>query len=255
VARRRRRLIDDMSTTPDDNAPTSPRRTDNPPSPSEVLAIVLNWLRHYWDAPRHKAKWTEGATVVLTLLIAGAAIYSAWIFQGQLDEAHNALIQTQRAWVGPRQPIRIDFYNLGPPEIVARYTVFMKNFGPTVALNVIPIVSIAPGHDQLDQRMKSSCDVAEQFSTGKVMPGNDPIPGGRMGQTLFPTEERDIPYADSGPSDAKLTVMYIVGCIAYRDQFDIRHKTRFCFETPGLAKAFDPTSNALVHCNVYNDAY
>jgi hypothetical protein len=29
---------------------------DSAPSPTEVLAIVLNFLRHYWDAPRQKSK-------------------------------------------------------------------------------------------------------------------------------------------------------------------------------------------------------
>ncbi|SRR6266566_1759910 len=183
-----------------------------------------------------------------------AAITAATTAQQQLRENHNALIQVQRAWVGPSQPIKVVTYNLGPPQIILSYQVFLKNFGPTVALNVIPAVSAAPGINRLDQTMDVNCESAERLSKGDLPPGQQqPIPGGRLGQTLFTNEERTIPYGSSEPSDPTLTTLYIAGCISYRDQFDIRHRTRFCFETPRLAKDFT-TNQALVHCNVYNDA-
>jgi hypothetical protein len=80
---------DEPSATPK-NDPDSEGHT---PTPSEGLSIVLNFLRHYWVAPRHKAKWTEGATVILMLLTAGAALYSAWIF-------YDTLVVGQRPWLG-----------------------------------------------------------------------------------------------------------------------------------------------------------
>jgi hypothetical protein len=79
-----------MCATPNDNLSTAPTRDQ-----SGVLRLVLSFLRHYWDAPRQKPKWTEVANIILNLLIAGAAICSAWVFQGQLSLMRDA----DRPWV------------------------------------------------------------------------------------------------------------------------------------------------------------
>jgi len=234
-------------TTGSKSAPTT-NETDNPDNsnnPSRTLA----WLKKHVTA-----------TLVVELLVLLVGIKVACIYSGQLDQmiqqnniAHDAMVRSQRAWVGPSQPIKIDSLVLGPPEVKLQYRVFLKNFGPTVALNVLPGVAAAPGHDRLDQTMKVQCQLAEQMFKGEWMRGTEPPPGGKLGQSIFPTEERRIPYGNSGPSDPKLTVLYIVGCVFYRDQFNITRRTRFCFETPWLAKDFK-SSQELVYCNVYNDA-
>lgn len=64
-----------------------------------LCAAACQYLRNYWSAPRHKAKWTEGATVILTLLTAAAAFWSAWIFQGQLTEMRIQREDAERPWV------------------------------------------------------------------------------------------------------------------------------------------------------------
>ena len=57
---------------------------NNPILQDEFTAAVVHWLRHWWDAPREKAKWTDVALVLLTITIAIAAFWSAYVFVGQL---------------------------------------------------------------------------------------------------------------------------------------------------------------------------
>src|SRR6266481_6945022 len=73
--------------------------TEFPPSLSEVLGIVLNWLRHYWDAPRKKSKPADWAIAALTLIIAGAAFWSAFIFNSQLRAMRKRFEVTDRPWI------------------------------------------------------------------------------------------------------------------------------------------------------------
>jgi hypothetical protein len=70
----------------------------DPPTPSEFL----DWLRRWWDAPREKSKAADWVLVGLTVAIAIAAFWSAWVFQGQLEEAKRTTELTreaQRPWI------------------------------------------------------------------------------------------------------------------------------------------------------------
>jgi hypothetical protein len=118
------------------------------PTPSEVLALAFrwlrdigpDWLRHDWDVERPKSKMTEVAMVALTILVAMAAVYSAWIFQGQLKEAQRQLRQDQRPWL---------FFNTDYADVVPLkdeepifVPIELQNIGKTPAKNVSGYLAI-----------------------------------------------------------------------------------------------------------------
>jgi hypothetical protein len=252
------------TTYPPNHTTSATRHSDSLPGvPARVIIEALPpasppTARQQAQARRKNIFEIVGILIALALLIVTSryAYYAkqqrdAMIRQNEIS--YDALVRSQRAWIGPSQAIKIDSYDLGPPQIRLQYRVFLKNFGGTVALNVLPTVSAAPGNDRLDAAMRANCQLAERAFKGEFISGQSPPPGGKLGQTIFPTEERRIPYGDGEPSDPKLTVLYIVGCVFYRDQFNITRRTQFCFETPGLAKDFR-SSQDLVYCNVYDNA-
>src|ERR1035437_922051 len=111
-----------------------------------MWTAILNWLRHYWYAPREKSKWTDITIVILTVLIAIAAFWSACIFQRQLTEARKATQQNtesfridERAWVEiePIKPILL--MPSDTPNAGALFTcdIYPKNFGKTVATDIL----------------------------------------------------------------------------------------------------------------------
>src|ERR1039457_4851271 len=86
-----------------------------------------------WDAPREKSKRTDIAIVLLTTLIAAAAIISAWIFQRQLTATITSMQVSERAWVG--------MVNVNTPDKVTtgvRFRAFtsIHNFGRSPARRV-----------------------------------------------------------------------------------------------------------------------
>jgi hypothetical protein len=127
-----------MSTPPHFDPANNPKRRaadrDSNPTPSEVCGLVIGFLKHYWDAPRQKSKWTDIATVVLTVLIAGAAIYSAFIFQAQLDASRKAFRVDQRARIGPIEALSPQFIENGVPVYMkAGEQAYLLCFWPTPA--------------------------------------------------------------------------------------------------------------------------
>jgi hypothetical protein len=177
--------------------------------------------------------------------------------QDSVDAIKRNMEVQQRAWVGPIpvQPVVIQSLNLGPPNLVIRYQSTIKNFGPSPALNVTPVVEAAPGFDKLDDTAKRVCNFADAFVTGKttkVISAPATLKSHKWGNTLFPGSEHVESSVGSVPSDPKLTVLYLVGCIAYRDQFRHTRHTHFCVETPWLASSYT-VGTPLVPCSVYND--
>src|SRR5207249_10980861 len=92
-----------MNAAPHDKLTNTPKSeadgTESPPSRSEVMVIVLNWLRHYWDAPHKKSKSTDRAVAALTLMIAGAACWSAFILNRQDSAMRKQVEATDSPWI------------------------------------------------------------------------------------------------------------------------------------------------------------
>lgn len=213
----------------------------------------------------------QSGRLVQWLIFLATAIYAAIAF-GQWRAQINALKVDQRAWIGLEKPMVAEKINYPGPELtwgrenqpsvvhpggpnpLIHTGVSIKNFGKTPAFDVFVSVFSTP-KDLIDAQSNVQCQFAEDFSTGKVIRDSKrtDLKWPTMGKTIFPGqpifEPEDVPGGD-------IPRMSVVGCIAYRDIFNERHKTRFCYRSPQVF-ATDPDmkdGDAFVQCNAYNDA-
>jgi hypothetical protein len=217
---------------------------ESSPSPSEVLTIFLNFLRHYWDAPREKAKWTESATVVLNVLIAAAAIYSAWVFQGQLTEVKNSTRWSvesfrldERSWVELEQIKPVLFAKAGLRSVFT-YELYPRNVGKTVARDVVMKAQVVGSGEMLGtnesmikaEQEKYLLNQFTEMGTGNpVVVTASPIP-----QVLAPNTTAPVPYLLHGQEpqifkNGTAYYDYLIGRLDYVDQFRVPHWMTFCF--------------------------
>jgi hypothetical protein len=215
---------------------------------------------------REGRKYTLEKITALSVL--GYAIITFFQWRAQI----NSLKVDQRAWAGLDKPMVADVINYagpkwtwtGPdkaihpvdtPNPMIHTGVAIKNFGKTPAFDVVVEVWAGP-QEELDVNSKTECEFAEDFSSGKAIKMGTPRKGATwptFGKTIFPgqevTEPEDVPGGD-------VPRLFIVGCIAYRDAFNARHKTRFCYRSPQVLVTDPPMKNgdAFAQCNQYNDA-
>jgi hypothetical protein len=172
--------------------------------------------------------------------------------EGANQAARDAMIRSQRPWVSVDLPIRLNRPMIvKPKQIDIGSSLVIKNYGPSPALHVLTAVSVVTDVKKFAQQQDSACNLAERTERGEGNPlaihkfGTPIFPQGRFSQS-FETREDNLAHPN-------LTVLYLAGCIIYRDQFDIIHHTRFCVETPGLAKDFTMAAN-FVSCNIGQEA-
>jgi len=103
---------------------------DNNSQRDYTPAEVIDWIRVWLTQPnRERSKFTDILLVILTLLVAVAGFWSAFIFQGQLTEARN---------LSKRQFSPYLLYEGGKAELIEggrslKVSVQVKNFGQTPA--------------------------------------------------------------------------------------------------------------------------
>lgn len=231
----------------------------------QVLQDFGQFLRHFWDAPRHKNKWTETATVILTLLIAVAAFWSAWIFQSQLTEAHRATDLSEKQWKVQQRPWVGLSGNVEFPK-PAVFQVFMsntpkytgidlsivfkaKNFGVSPAFKTAAEVEVEMRDNTLtlsQYQMKGACSHADWTSQGE---GSVAF----ANSAVFPTGEVTASFetVTSQPIElTKIRRVWIAGCIAYQDEAsNVIHHTKFwimSFMVPENAIPTIVEKNAIV---------
>ncbi len=232
-----------MNGTPSNPSSEGPQHNrdeqDSAPSPSEILTIVLNWLKHYWDAPRYKAKWTESATVILTLLIAIAAFYSAWIFQGQLDETRKVFRIDERAWI-EIEPIKPTLLVPQNAKFPATFTcnIYPKNAGKTVARDIAVKAWDFSGTEEMGNNAEAMRNIQDKLLLDrfKKMGNGNPviIPSNPVPKVLAPNSVSPVPFrltcqAPQVFPNGTQFIHYMIGRIDYCDQFQIKHWLKFCF--------------------------
>lgn len=217
-----------MGTTPPRQSPRHPRRyrdnSDYSPTPSEMMRRFVVWLRGFhWN--REKAKVTDWLVVGLTLAVAVAAVWSAWVFQGQLHEAQKSTRLSVRPWVGLDEGGAIETTPLQIDEsgnVSLTYTIRAKNYSSSPATNVWAAANLVIADDLTT--------VYEQqgFACSDAMIGKPDI-----GLVLFQGKER---VFNSMPAFTKITLkhgsgfqigIWMAGCIGYRDQFGYLCRTKF----------------------------
>src|SRR5271167_2110223 len=153
------------------------------------------------------------------------------------ETARDALIVSQRPWVGITTPIHAKVSQVKNDEFVIVTTVSVKNFGPSPALKVIVICTMAGTieAEQLEQEITSNCNLAEVVTDPSIL---------KTGFTLFPNEvmTRDNNQTVKIEHPEMAFGAVFGGCIVYRDQFDKSiHHTRFCLKSPGSFMWFKNT--------------
>lgn len=211
-----------------------------------ILEAVVDWLRRYWNAARRKAKWTESATVVLTLGTAVAAFWSAYIFNRQLHEAHQqtclqqqAAMNAERAWVGLSSTPQVSISSLKQKQFNAEIALELKNFGKGPALNVYSL-SLFATHGHVQEQITTACNLIFPFvglkPTSPVQPSSD-LSKAQWGALVFPGQPPFIQGHSTIGNSADILgqEVFIVGCIVYKDQFETPHWTKFSYSTGAFA--------------------
>ncbi|MGH9756368.1 MAG: hypothetical protein ACRD4M_01410 [Candidatus Acidiferrales bacterium] len=202
--------------------------------------------------PREKAKRTDIATVILTLCIALAAIWSAWIFQSQLQTMQETLSLTDRSWlkvtdVIPRGNVGIlslgfhDINQMHPSMNLdywaeLNFKVRFQNIGHSPARNVefFPELYIIPFRseeysDRLAAEEGRSCDAFARrkgrAQKGVTFPGD-------FGQVdvgaVHDVQSDDTTHI---PNQPDVLVIALIGCIKYQSQASPKYRqTRFVYE-------------------------
>jgi hypothetical protein len=208
-------------------------------TPTEVLEWFRVWLIH---PTRERSKFTDVVMAVLTLLIAGSAIYSAWVFQAQLTETRITFHIDQRAWLGPTEALPPQFTENGQPVYIKAeeqsvFQVFLANSGKTPAKNIDQQVSF--------RTLPAVVPFSPKYPTGPERIGVIQ-PGSKFRWATSPTEKANETQVGTYRSGAN--ILYFFGEITYDDIFgDARHHTRFCMY---LLKDL----STFVDCKTYSDA-
>jgi hypothetical protein len=246
---------------PSDPHNTAPRRNGEITPPE-----FMNWVREWLTNPtRKRFTWVEITNIVLTAVIAAAALGSAWIFEGQLTVMKDTSINSERAWLGvdmgpdPNHPVKISVLRLIPPRLVVVSSYRIKNFGHGPAFKIATTEWVTTDAKDMEEWAKFSCESAMHFTEGTIPVSGipQPPPTGRM---LFlegffdkPIGQPESPFVGSGVPDAKF--VFFIGCITYKDQFGQSHWTRFAFLSPEWTPRVVLDENVPLHMyGMYNDA-
>ena len=198
-------------------------------TPTQVIEWIRIWLTH---PNREQSKFTDIAIVILTLLIAVAAFWSACIFQGQLNEARKTTKLTvesfridERAWV-EIQPIA------SSPTF--RYQIYPKNVGKTAATDIR--INALRGTALNSITMGESASQLSMLQDKMLLPGgplSDVPRANPVSKVLAPNTVATVPFIMDGqapqiyPKDE--WVAYLIGRIDYNDAFKVPHWLKFCF--------------------------
>jgi hypothetical protein len=243
----RQTTVNPMSDTPNKKPPdlheTKSSNKDEPPTPSEFLILVADWLRSRKNAPREKSKTADWVIAALTIGIAIAAFWSAFVFQGQLEEARRQTEISERPWLSVEiEPAEgLIFTNTQQAAISLKLSI--KNVGKSIAKGIQVEAKLFPSDpslppivavDSLDNQ-KSFCDHPKisPIGTFDLFPTERPLD-----QTIsIHTEESSITSKATvipGKKPRSFVGLYFVGCVTYFSSFAVKgHQTRFSYHLQG----------------------
>jgi hypothetical protein len=194
---------------------------------------AIEWLRIWLTQPnRERSKFSDIAMVALTVLVAIAAFWSVYVFQGQLTEAHRATNLSsesfrtdERAWV-EIQPIATS------PTF--RYQLYPKNIGKTAARDIR--INALRGSQVGSITMGDSAPQLSMLQDKMLLPSgalSDVPRANPVSKVLAPNTIATVPLIMDGqapqifPKDE--WVAYLIGRIDYTDAFNVPHWLKFCF--------------------------
>jgi|SRR5579863_310104 len=187
-----------------------------------------------------------------------ASVYACISFC-QWREMQKQTINSARAWLGYQQvkdsnlPIIVDRVEISPRLAVdAHYTI--QNFGNGPAVKVVPTFWVETDINltMLKRTAAFICDSSVNFATGTVPMGPGVHNPGPMGFILFPKQTYTDVQSWSGGAMPSLRWMYVMGCVAYIDQFNASHWTRFVVVIGDGRNPIGSTSPQKLY-TLYND--
>jgi hypothetical protein len=226
-----------------------------PPPPKTHCEITCKTEKDFWD---HVKTGAEIFGIVLLAIYTGYTVKMYCANKQAADAATSAaktakdtLITSSRPWLGLDGTVTTDVLEKSPIfKIAGHYTI--KNFGQGPAIRFFAFSE--PVWDSEGENYmtigRSACNIPIQFITNTRNPGP-------MGSILFPAQTHPQGIGDGGPwrgnaSAPNVKHIWVVGCIAYLDQFKALHWTRFCVESSYFAKAINKDT-PLQFCALYND--
>jgi len=180
---------------------------------------------------QNSIRWATWCAVIAASIYAGITYF-------QWRDAHKNFVINQRAWLGIDRPIAVNAFT-GNSQHGGKisYTLTVKNFGNSVATDVVVISQPVSAIEAIEPAANYACAVGHGFSlaTKKAIkvfniPSGIDYPQKITGGVLFPADSVGYTSTDAdiqtGKTEWGLT---IVGCIVYRDQFDNERHTHFCY--------------------------
>src|ERR1700722_8307168 len=222
-------------------SPLNEKPAQNSPEDS-MIHSARRCLRGF-HLHRERPKVTDWVTVGLTVVVAFAAIYSAWLFQGQLTEARIATqLNTESFRIDERAWVEIESIKLirtypGDSKIGKsfRYAIYPKNVGKTVASDVQILAhrgsmssSITMGDNASQIGMFQDRLLLEEPKSPSDIPRINPI-----SKVLAPNTIAAVPLVMDGQAPQPFSkdewVSYLIGRIDYTDAFQVKHSLKFCY--------------------------
>jgi len=205
-----------------------------PPTPSEFIDAVHDWLLHWWDAPHEKSKPADWAMVGLTIGVAVAAFVSAFIIQGQLEEARTQTRLSVRPFVGlddeggdaiQNSVLHIDENG----NAYMQYVIRGKNFSIAPAMEVFSYANLVVS-DDLNAALEQGKEACRDERIGNHI-GTVLFQGKNRVFTGFPTTTKvDARRLNLKPGERAMFSVWLTGCIGYRDQFNFLYRTKFRYQ-------------------------
>lgn len=189
--------------------------------------IELSIQREQTRIQRWAMRWAA-------LAFGAAAIYAGIAFF-QWKETRNQTRNISRAWLGyqtdesSKLPVAIESVEVSP-QLSIRGHYNIKNFGNGPAIKVIEsLVVVTRTHNLVEVQRAASfpCEAGKHFITGTVPMDKSLMNPGPMGFVMFPQQTYGNLFNWQGQAEPDDKWAYVIGCVAYLDQFNDSHWTRF----------------------------
>lgn len=227
------KLEDKKSTTLHDGNTSTEQQ---PPTATEFVNAVYHWLLHWWDAPREKSKAADWAIAALTIGIAIAAFWSAFIFQAQLEEARRQTEISERPWLSVEAAPVNGLLFVNGEQAVLKLKLSIKNVGKSIAKGVqadaklFPAPAGMPVAVDAAEKQRELCDHPKTDSVGSfdLFPADHPVDR-EMDISAIPSSII-AQSVTTGDKSRRFVGFYVVGCVSYHSSFGATiHQTRFAY--------------------------
>jgi hypothetical protein len=252
----------DMTTAPNLYNLETPHREqgDKPKSAQDTDARQSN--QGATTPYRRIDKLNIALTLLFSFVVAVFTVFSTYYSSKQWEGIKQSLADAKetreienRAWVNAESAELMKPIEL-PPN--SRFSLFLnvtvKNTGASVATDGIAFFHVLPNWTPILSRdWNKPCETVDTQRAANEASDSSPWP---VGFVLVPGQATKMPIGTSSdditPEKAREGGFYVLGCITYKDQFNVMRQTRFCFRPASAIR--DPSNVAFEVCNAFQGA-